>query len=137
MKALPRFLIGQAVLLVVMIALFFIVLDKVPAIYEVTAPVLCPSTQPDALVVEYHETFGDTVGTSHTLLCIGPDGDVTEVGSWKPLALTSGALWLALEAVVLPIQVLGIIRRRRRPEAPPPPPFQPPGLDHPSYRFDV
>lgn len=80
MKTLPRFLIGQAVLLVVMIALFAIVLDKVPGVYKATAPVLCPSTQPDPLVVEYYEDIGNAVGTSHTLLCIGPDGDVTEVG---------------------------------------------------------
>lgn len=49
----------------------------------------------------------------------------------------TGTIWLALEALVLPLQIRGIIRRRRRPEVPPSRPFQPPGLDHPSYRFDL
>jgi hypothetical protein len=120
-KALWRFLIGQGVLLLVLIALFAIVLGKVPGVYKATAPLLCPSSQPDALVVEYYEDIGNAVGTSHTLLCIGPDGDITEVGSWKPLGIVTGVVWLAMEALVLPIQIVGIIRRRRRGGADAPP----------------
>jgi hypothetical protein len=113
MKTLGRFLIGQGVLALILIALFAIVLGKVPGVYKATAPVLCPSAQPDALVVEYYEDIGNAVGTSHTLLCIGPDGDITEVGSWKPLGLVTGTIWLGMEALVLPLQIRGIIRRRR------------------------
>lgn len=116
-----RFLIGQAVLLVLLIALFGIVLGKVPGLYEATGPLLCPSAQPDALVVEYYEDIGNAVGTSHTLLCMGPDGDITEVGSWKPLGIVTGAVFLAMEGLVLPVQIVGLVRRRRRGGEDPPP----------------
>lgn len=121
MRALARFLVGQGVLLLVLIALFAIVLGKVPGVYKATAPVLCPASHPDALVVEYYTDMGDAVGTSHTLLCMGPDGEITEVGSWKPLGLVTGVVLLAMEALVLPIQIRGILRRRRQGDRPAPP----------------
>lgn len=119
MRPFWRFLIGQAVLVVLVVSLPWPVLVAVPGILKLTAPILCPADQPDARVVEYSVDTGDGVGTSSTLFCMGPDGDLTEVGSWRPLGVVFGALLLGLEALVLPIQLIGIVRRRRR--GPPPP----------------
>lgn len=119
MRVLGRILIGQAVLLVLVVSLPWLVVGPVPGILRLTAPVLCPADQPDARIVEYSTDVGDGTGTSWTLVCIGPAGDVTEVGSWTPLAVVFGGLLLAAEAVVLPLQLVGAARRRRRGPQPP------------------
>ena len=121
MRPIWRFLIGQAVVLVLLVSLPWLVIDKVPGVLKATAPVLCPAEQDDAWIVEYYTDTGNGVGTSWTLVCMGPDGDITEVGSWKPLAVVFGALLLGAEALVLPLQLLGILRRRRRGPSPPGP----------------
>ena len=121
MKPIWRFLIGQAVVVVLLVSLPWLVLGPVPGVLKLTAPVLCPADQPDAIVVEYSTDTGNGTGTSSTLVCMGPDGDITEVGSWKPLGVVFGALLLGIEAIVLPVQLIGIVRRRRRGPEPPGP----------------
>lgn len=121
MSPILRFLVGQAVLLVLVLSLPWLVLGNAPVVLELTAPVLCPADQPDARVVEYHTDTGNGVGTSNTLFCMGPDGDLTEVGSWKPLGIVFAAIFLGAEALVLPIQLIGMIRRKRRGPQPPGP----------------
>ncbi len=114
MRPIWRFLIGQAVVLVLLLSLPWLVIDKVPGVIKPTAAVLCPADKPDAYVVEYYTDTGRGQGTSNSLVCMGPDGDITEVGSWAPLGVLFGAMFLAVELLVLPLQVLGIVRRRRR-----------------------
>ncbi|HEU5151853.1 MAG TPA: hypothetical protein VFU19_15250 [Iamia sp.] len=122
MRPIWRFLIGQAVLLVALVSLPWVAIAAVPGVLGATAPILCPAEQPDSWIVEYHTDLGDSTGTSWTLVCMGPGGDITEVGSWRPLGIVFGALLLAGEALVLPVQLIGIARRRRRgPQAPGPP----------------
>jgi hypothetical protein len=109
-----RLLIGQAVVLVAALALPWMVLSPVPGLLRTTAPVLCPDDQPDASIVEYYGSNSEGSTTSWTLVCMGPRGDITEVGSWRPLAVFLGGFWLLLELLVLPPQLLGALRRRRR-----------------------
>lgn len=112
MRAIWRFLIGQAVLWCLMLSLGWLPLLVWPGMLTATAPLLCPDGQPDARVVEYSYTTHDGTHTNETLVCLGPGGDLTEVGSWRPLALYAGAMVVVGEALVLPLQVRGIVRRR-------------------------
>ncbi|HMJ75098.1 MAG TPA: hypothetical protein VK507_03950 [Iamia sp.] len=129
MRPIWRFLIGQAVLVVALLSLPWLLLVVYPGVLELTAPVLCPAGQPDARIVEYSHTTHDGTSTNDTLVCLGPDGDLTEVGSWAPLGVYFVGVFVGSEAVVLPIQLLGIVRRRRRgprPTGPPRPVRVPP-----------
>ncbi|HEV7722019.1 MAG TPA: hypothetical protein VGO60_12065 [Iamia sp.] len=122
MRTIWRFLIGQAVLVGALLSLPWLLLVVYPGILELTAPVLCPSGQPDARIVEYTYTNHDGTHANDTLVCLGPDGDLTEVGSWAPLGVYFVGVFVVSEAVVLPIQLLGIVRRGRRGSRPPGPP---------------
>jgi hypothetical protein len=122
MRPIWRFLIGQAVLLAALLSVGWLPLLVYPGILELTAPVLCPADQPDARIIEYSYTTHDGTHTNGTLVCLGPDGDLTEVGSWAPLGFYLVGLFVVSEAVVLAIQLLGIVRRRRRPPSPAGPP---------------
>lgn len=121
MKPIWRFLIGQAVLLGALLSLGWLPLLVYPGVLKLTAPVLCPAGQPDARIVEYSYTTHDGTHTNDTLVCLGPDGDLTEAGSWAPLGLYLAGLFILAEAIVLPVQLRGIVRRRRRPARPPGP----------------
>jgi hypothetical protein len=122
MRPIWRFLIGQAVLLVALLSVGWLPLLVYPGVLELTAPVLCPAGQPDARIVEYSSTTHDGTSTNDTLVCLGPDGDLTEVGSWAPLGVYFAGVFVLSEAVVLPIQLLGFVRRGRRGSRPPVPP---------------
>ena len=122
MRPIWRFLIGQAVLWIALLSVGWLPLVVYPGVLKLTAPVLCPAGQPDARVIEYSYTTHDGTHTNDTLVCLGPDGDLTEVGSWAPLGLYFLAMVVVAQAVVLPLQLLGIVRRRRRPSSPPGPP---------------
>lgn len=126
MRPVWRFLIGQGVLWVVMLSFGWLPLVVYPGMLRATGVVLCPDGQPDTRVVEYSYTTHDGTHTNNTLVCVGPGGDLTEVGSWRPLGLYFLTVVVVGEALVLPLQVRGIVRRRRRP---PPPPFAHP-LQH-------
>jgi len=115
MRPIWRFLIGQAVLLGALLSVGWLPLVVYPGILKLTAPVLCPAGQPDARIIEYSYTTHDGTHTNDTLVCLGPDGDLTEAGSWAPLGLYLVGLFVVSEAAVLPIQMLGIRRRRRGP----------------------
>ncbi len=114
MRLVPRLLIAQGVILVLTVSLPWLVISPVPGVLKVTAPLLCPDHQPDARVVEYSTSSGRNGGTatSATLVCLGPRGDLTEVGSWKPLGILVGAFWLALQLLVVPTQLWRAWRRR-------------------------
>ena len=112
MRSLWRFLIGQAVLVVLLLLLPWAALAVFPGALEVTAPVLCPTDQPDARVVQYTVDADEGTATNATLVCLGPDGDLTEVGTWAPLGLFFAILFVGSEALVLPIQLVGMVRRR-------------------------
>jgi len=143
MRAGWRLLIGQAVIVLLAVSLPWIVLSPFPGALKATAPLLCPDDQPDARIVEYHTDTGDGTGTSWTLVCLGPAGDLSEVGTWRPVAVFLGAWLLALEALVLPAQLLGLVRRRRRhrrgPTGPSGPsgPTDPPPSVPPQHRVPV
>lgn len=120
MNGVLRVLVAQAVILVATLSLPWVVLAPVPGLLKVTAPVLCPDAQPDAHVVEYDgEGAGGTgSSTNVTLICMGPDGDITEVGSWRPLGLYLALWWVVLQVLALPFLVAGARRRRRGPTGP-------------------
>ncbi|HEX7134617.1 MAG TPA: hypothetical protein VF228_18735 [Iamia sp.] len=121
MRPIWRFLIGQAVLWIALLSVGWLPLVVFPGILKLTAPVLCPDGQPDARIIEYSYSTHDGTHTNDTLVCLGPDGDLTEVGSWAPMGLYFLGMVVVAQAVVLPLQVLGIVRRRRRgPPAPRP-----------------
>jgi hypothetical protein len=58
-----------------------------PGAFEWTAPVLCPEDKPDAFVVHYNVQTSDGNGTNFTMFCMGRNGQFTEVGTWRPLAI--------------------------------------------------
>lgn len=84
-----------------------------PGAMKLTAPVLCPSEQPDPFVVRTTTTTSDGTSTSFSLFCMGERGDFSEVGTWEPLALLFLYTWGALVALTL-LLVLRIGWRRRR-----------------------
>ncbi|WP_370328034.1 hypothetical protein [Euzebya sp.] len=103
-----------------------------PGEARLTAPLLCPDDRPDALVVARHERVVSATATDLTMVCVGPRGQVTDVGFllptlvlWVAHAVAMGAvLLLGIGALVLRSRVA---RRRRRdrlgpPATAPPPP---------------
>lgn len=118
MRRVLRLLLGQAVIALLALVLMFVVLSPWPGAMKLTGGLLCPDGQPEAVVVEaYQQRHGSGTATRASLFCMGPRGDVTEVGSWIPLGVLLLLTWLALQALVLPLLVLSAVRRRRRSDA--------------------
>jgi len=81
-----------------------------PGAMKLTAPVLCPSEQPDPFVVRTTTTSSDGTSTSFSLFCMGERGDFTEIGTWEPLGLLFLYTWAAFAALTL----LLVLRRAWR-----------------------
>lgn len=110
-----RVLVAQAVVLVVVVSVPWVAVVVWPGALRPTAAVLCPEPTPDGVVVQYSEATSEGTGTSWTLVCLGPDGEVDEVGTAAPLALYFLGWLLALEAVVLGVATWrSIVAVRRR-----------------------
>ena len=84
-----------------------------PGAMKLTAPVLCPSEQPDPFVVRTTTTDSEGTSTSFSLFCMGERGDFSEAGSWKPLGLLFLYTWAALVALTLLLVGRRSWRRRR------------------------
>jgi hypothetical protein len=85
-----------------------------PGSMKLTAPVLCPSEQPDPFVVRTTTTDADGTSTSFSLFCMGERGDFSEVGTWEPYGLLFLFTWGAFVALALLQLARGAGRRRRR-----------------------
>ncbi len=86
-----------------------------PGEAKLVAPLLCPDDQGDAYVVTDTSTdsSGDT-STSFTLYCMGPRGDITDVGWGRPFGLLLGFHAGLLVALTAALSILGALLRRRR-----------------------
>ncbi len=62
-----------------------------PGEMKLLAPLFCTDAQPDAFVVtdSYQVTPGET-SYNFSMYCMGPRGDVTNVGVWKPYGTLFG-----------------------------------------------
>ena len=85
-----------------------------PGELKLSAPLFCTDAQPDAFVVSdtYRVQPGETT-TNYTMYCMGPRGDVTDVGFFGPFVATI-ALHMILIAVIV-AALLRVDRIRRRP----------------------
>lgn len=86
-----------------------------PGEAKLTAGLLCPDAMPDAFVVSdtYNPAPGETV-TNFTMYCMGPRGDVEDVGFGRPfwlLVLAHGLILLGLGGMG---RVVSAVRGRRR-----------------------
>jgi hypothetical protein len=107
-----------------------------PGEAKLTAPLFCPDDKPDAYVVvdTYSYRPGET-SYNYSLYCVGPRGEVQDVGWLKP----AGVLTAAHAALILVVSVALIGRagrRRRRPSpgqvvVPAPTPVDAPPVDAP------
>jgi hypothetical protein len=108
-----------------------------PGEAKLTAPLFCPDDQPDAFVVvdSYSVQPGET-SYNFTLYCMGPRGEVTDVGFFLPcLVLTIGHALLVL--LVVGGLVLWLRRRNaRRPIGGPDVQFTPSGPEQ-GYQRDA
>jgi hypothetical protein len=85
-----RFGLAARLLSAVFVGLMLTVVVAVaiwPGEMKLLAPLFCSDAQPDAFVVadRYQVTPGET-SYNFSLYCMGPRGDVTNVGVWKPYA---------------------------------------------------
>lgn len=88
-----------------------------PGEAKLTAPLFCPDDKPDAFVVEdsYSVRPGET-SYEFTLYCMGPRGEATDAGFFRPLAvLTLGHAVLVVGLVAASVL---LVRRRRARLAP-------------------
>lgn len=76
-----------------------------PGQMRLTAPLLCPDDRPDALIVSdtYQPTPGETT-TTYTMICLGPEGQVTEVGVGRPFMLM-----ILLHTAIIAVPILGVV----------------------------
>lgn len=91
-----------------------------PGELKLTAPLFCTDTQPDVFVVADTSSVrpGETT-TNFTMYCMGPRGDTTNVGFFRPAAaLTAGHAVLVVVVLGL-IVVRGSRRAARRKAAAP------------------
>jgi hypothetical protein len=103
-----------------------------PGAMKWTAPMLCPSDQPDAHVVRTTVTDTEGTSTSFSLLCMGERGDFSEAGTWEPYFLLMLWTWSALVVLSVLIYIRFIVRYRRKAAAGPTPgPTDRPGLSGP------
>ncbi|HUG86340.1 MAG TPA: hypothetical protein VMM13_17370 [Euzebya sp.] len=84
-----------------------------------TAPLLCPDSQPDAFVVADTVSVqpGET-STNFTLYCVGPRGDFTDTGFLRPFLLLMGGhgiVMVILAAAVWGLRMGGRGRARHAP----------------------
>ncbi|MGH9211980.1 MAG: hypothetical protein ACRD2C_15050 [Acidimicrobiales bacterium] len=79
-----------------------------PGEAKLTAPLFCPDGKPDAFVVVDSQSI-PSGGTAYdfSLHCMGPRGEVTEVGFFWPCAV------LTLGHGLLVVGLVGIVMRRR------------------------
>jgi hypothetical protein len=92
-----------------------------PGEAKLTAPILCPEDRPDAYVVAdtYQVQPGET-STTFTMYCLGPRGETTDVGFFRPMALLTAFHALLLVGLGLLFTAPRLLRRRRsRPGGPP------------------
>jgi hypothetical protein len=129
--------VGLLVLLFVAMIVTTLTMVIWPGEFRLAGRVLCDDSQPDTFIVSdsYSVRPGETV-TEFTLYCVGPAGDATDQGFFRPFLLMT-----VVHAVIL-LLVIGIVRlvttprrRRRRdpfagpvgpPSGPIPPPPAPP-----------
>lgn len=91
-----------------------------PGSFKWTAPVLCPDDQPDPYVVRYETNTTDgKTGINFTLFCMGPDGQFTEVGTWRPLAVLTGIVGAGMAVLVAALGTLAWLSRHHRPPVAP------------------
>lgn len=118
MRLALRFVVAQVVIVGVTLSIPWAVLGIYPGALRPTGAVLCPDDKPTARVVEYSEPTPDGATASNaTLFCLGERGDLTEVGTWRPLGLFFAGWLLAMEVLVLPFVLLSRRRQSRRPSA--------------------
>lgn len=97
-----------------------------PGSMKLTAPVLCPSEQPDAHVVRTTTTTSDGTSTSFSLFCMGERGDFIEIGTWEPYGLLFLYTWGLFVALTLLFFLRRAWRHRRLDRLTrPPDPVQP------------
>lgn len=88
-----------------------------PGEAKLTAPLFCPDDKPDAYVVvdTYSYRPGET-SYNYSLYCVGPRGEVQDVGWLKPAGVLTAA-----HALIILVLAIALIRRaaRRRGRASP------------------
>jgi hypothetical protein len=89
-----------------------------PGQAKLLAPLFCDDARPDAFVVSdtYSSAPGET-STSFTLYCVGPRGDHTDVGWFKPFLGICVMNALAVTAVAVALGIRPWMRRVRRRQA--------------------
>lgn len=108
-----------------------------PGEAKLTAPLLCPDDMPDAfVVVDAHRVQPGETTYNFTLYCVGPRGEVRNVGWFTPMAVLTAAHGALILVVALALIVRAGRRRRRRSAGralvpPPPTPVVAPPVDAP------
>lgn len=110
-----RVLLALAILLGVSAFTASMLMVIYPGSFKLTAPLLCPTDQPDPFVVRYSYQTSDGTSTNFTLFCMGERGQFTEVGTWRPLALLAGFVTAGLVGLTAVLAVLAHLSRHHRP----------------------
>lgn len=115
-----KLIVALAILVGVAAFTSTVVMVAYPGSFKWTAPVLCPDDQPDPYVVRYESRTSDgKTGINFTLFCMGPDGQFTEVGTWRPLAVLTGVVGAGLAVLVAGLATLAWLSRHHRPTVAP------------------
>ena len=86
-----------------------------PGEAKLTAPLFCPEDKPDPFVVvdSYSTSPGET-SYNFSLYCMGPRGEVDEVGFFWPCVVLTAAHGALIVAVIGLFVVRARVRRRRK-----------------------
>lgn len=106
--AIPALLAGSAVVAIIITSLLMVIY---PGSFRWTAPQLCPDGQTDAFVVRYHEATSDGQSTNFTLFCMDERGELTEVGSWRPMGLVFAGMTATLFALFVLLAFWRFLRK--------------------------
>jgi hypothetical protein len=74
------------------------------------AAFMCPDDRPDTFVVRYDVATSDGTGTNWTLMCMSEQGEIYEVGTWKPLLVLLGIVSAVVYGFVLLLVLLRLVR---------------------------
>lgn len=99
-----------------------------PGEAKLVAPILCPDDRPDPFVVaDSHQVSPGETSYNFTLYCMGPRGEHTDVGFFRPMLLLTVLHAVIVATLITLVTVVIVVRHRRRDGPTPTAPAEPAG----------